>query len=224
LVKISGWPTNRNEALVQLARPGGRLLEIGCGSGIVLATLASQYQELVGIELSSIRAEKAHERLALLSNCRVLNSSLEELPSIETEPFDCILWADVIEHVADVIATMHILAGLSQPGTQLVTTTPNVVFLPYRLRLLMGRGPNTALPLYPNEGFAQDPLQTVLHDAGHFHYFTFRQVEILYQIAGFWPEQRLGFGRRFGRLRNYWPTLLSGTVCISGSYIGKKAI
>jgi 2-polyprenyl-3-methyl-5-hydroxy-6-metoxy-1,4-benzoquinol methylase len=214
---------NRNQALVYLARPGGRFLEIGCGSGAVLATLAAQFDELVGIELSTVRTDIARQGLAHLSNCHVYNEPLERLPEIFDTPFDCIVWADVLEHVVDVIEAMNILASLSRVGTQLVTTTPNVVFLPYRLRLLMGRGPNTAFSMYPNEGFAEDPVQTVLHDGGHFHYFTFRQVEILYQIAGFQPEQRLGFGQRLSRLRNYWPTLLSGTVCISGSYVGDEA-
>ncbi|MBK8905043.1 MAG: hypothetical protein IPM53_27935 [Anaerolineaceae bacterium] len=46
------------------------------------------------------------------------------------------------------------------------------------------------------------------------------KVEILYQIAGFEPEQRLGVGHNLTRLRNWWPTLLSGLVCISGTFQG----
>jgi hypothetical protein len=86
--------------------------------------------------------------------------------------------------------------------------------------LLLGKAPNTALPWYPNEGFGKNPADTVMLDAGHLHYFTFRQVEILYRIAGFRPTQRLGIGARWGRLRNQWPTLLSGQVCVAGEYTG----
>lgn len=73
----------------------------------------------------------------------------------------------------------------------------------------------------PNEGFAKDPSETILLDLGHLHYFTFRQVEILYRLAGFQPERRLGIGKPFGRLRTLWPSLLSGQVCVSGTFQGK---
>lgn len=218
-VELHGWPNDRKQALLHLARPGGRLLEIGCGQGDVLAALAPHYDELVGLELSSVRAARTKRALAHLPNCRIMNESLEGLRETAVSPFDCIIWADVIEHVVDVIGAMRILAQLSRPGTQLVTVTPNVAFLPQRLNILRGRAPNTALPWLPNEGFAKDPRKTPLLDAGHVHYFSFRQVEILYEIAGFKPEQRLGVGHNFTWLRNWWPTLLSGLICVSGTFV-----
>lgn len=211
-------PADRKQAMVHLARPGGRLLEIGCGQGDVLATLAHRYDELIGVEISAVRAERTQRALAHLPNCTILNAPLEDLLETAVPPFDCIIWADVIEHVVDVIEAMHILAALSRPGTQLVTVTPNVAFLPQRLNILRGRAPNTAIPWLPNEGFAEDPHQTPMLDAGHVHYFTFRQIEILYEIAGFKPELRLGVGQRFWRWRQWWPTLLSGLVCVSGTF------
>ncbi len=222
-IRVDGWPADRKQALVHLARPGGRLLEIGCGSGDVLAALAPRFDEVVGTELSSVRAARTRLALAHLDNVRVLSEPLENLPNTAVAPFDCIVWADVIEHVVDVIAAMQILAQLSHPGTQLVTVTPNVAFLPQRLSLLRGRAPNTAIPWMPDEGFLVNPAETPMLDGGHLHYFTFRQVEMLYQIAGFQPDLRLGIGSRFTRLRNWWPTLLSGLVCVSGTYVGKES-
>lgn len=219
-VTLNGWPADRKQALLHLARPGGRLLEIGCGQGDVLAALAPHYDEVVGTELSAVRAARTQRALAHLPNCRVLSEPLENLLETAVPPFDCIVWADVIEHVVDVIEAMRLLGRLSKPGTQLVTVTPNVGFLPQRLNILRGRAPNTAIPWLPNEGFAPNPLETPMLDAGHVHYFTFRQVEILYGIGGFQPEQRLGVGRNFIWLRNWWPTLLSGLVCVSGTFRG----
>lgn len=219
-ITVQGWPRDRREALVFLARRGGRLLEIGCGAGEVLATLAPDYDAAVGIELSPIRAAGARRNLHHLTNCTVLAVGLEELAQQEPEPFDCIVWADVIEHVVDVIGALRTLAQLARPGAQLVTVTPNVAFLPQRLRILRGKAPNTALPWYPDEGFSHNPAETHMLDAGHLHYFTYRQVETLYRIAGFTPVRRLGIGTRWSRLRNWWPTLLSGQVCVSGDYQG----
>jgi 2-polyprenyl-3-methyl-5-hydroxy-6-metoxy-1,4-benzoquinol methylase len=218
-IQLKGWPANLREALIYLARPGGRLLEIGCGAGAVLATLAPHYDEMVGVELSTTMADFTRQGLSRLPHCTVLNVPLEQVPEVVTLPFDCIVWADVIEHIVDVIAAMKIIASLSHPGTQLVTVTPNVAFLPHRLRLLAGHAPTTASH-YPNEGFTPDPQHTLLHDAGHLHYFTFRQVEILYRMAGFQPKRRLGIASRVSRPRNVWPTLLSSSVCVSGIYQG----
>jgi 2-polyprenyl-3-methyl-5-hydroxy-6-metoxy-1,4-benzoquinol methylase len=217
--EVRGWPTDFRQAVVYLARPGGRLLEIGCGGGEVLAALAPHFDTVVGTELSCVRAERSRRALSHLHNCTILTESLEGLISRVDSPFDCIIWADVIEHIVDVIASMHILARLSKIGAQLITVTPNVAFLPHRIRLLLGRAPTTAT-LYPNEGFTLDPSQTLLFDAGHLHYFTFRQVETLYRLACFRPERRLGIASRFSCLRNYWPALLSSSVCISGTFQG----
>lgn len=215
-IAVAGWPADRNQALVFLTRPGGRLLEIGCGQGRVLATLAPQFDHVVGTELSSVRADATRRRLAHLPNCTIFCGDLAELAADPTQRFDCILWADVIEHIGDVVGAMHTVARLANPGAQLVTVTPNVAYLPQRLRLLLGRGPATSLPLHRNEGFTDEPNQTVLLDGGHFHYFTYRQVEILYRLAGFTPERRMGIGGRLSKVRNIWPTLLSGAVCVAG--------
>jgi len=139
LVRVKGWPADRWQALVFLARPGDRLLEIGCGVGHLLATLAPHFDEVIGTELSPIRAERARHALAHLPNCRIFNEPLESLADTLDPPSDCIIWADVLEHIIDVIGAMHILAGLSRPGTQLVTVTDNIAFLAQRLNLLRGR-------------------------------------------------------------------------------------
>lgn len=217
--KVKGWPKDRYQALVYLARPGGRLLEIGCGRGEVLLALAPHFDEVVGTELSTIRAERTSKYLSFLPNCRIVNASLDHLADMCNPPFDCIVWADVIEHIVDVVDAIRILGRLSRLGTQLITVTPNVGFLPQRLNLLLGRAPRTHGG-GPNEGFSTDPNQTILLDGGHLHYFSFRQMETLYQIGGFRPERRLGFGSRLERLSDYWPTLLSSSVCVSGTFQG----
>jgi len=219
-IKINRWPTDRYEALVYLARHGGRLLEIGCGRGEVLLTLAPYFDEMVGTELSAVRAERTSKQLSSIPHCQVICATLDELQAKANSPYDCIIWGDVIEHLVDVIGAMKIIGKLSHSGTQLLTVTPNISFLPQRLSLLLGRAPMTHSG-GQNEGFTTDPTQTLLLDGGHLHYFSFRQLELLYQISGFRPERRLGFGSRLGRLSNYWPTLLSSSVCVSGTFQGR---
>ena len=220
-ITLKGWPRNRNEAMVYLARPGGRLLEIGSGTGPVVATLAPQFDFALGTELSAVRTENARTRWQHIPNLEFRHTTLETLVEQEAEPFDCIIWADVIEHVVDIIGTMKLLAQLSRPGTQLVTVTPNIAYLPRRWRALQGYAPATSSLFDTNEGFFVDrPEETILRDGGHLHYITFSQLDILYHTSGFQVEQRLGVGNRFSQLRNWWPTLLSGAVCVSGTYRG----
>ena len=186
LTQWGGWPKNRNGAMVYLARPGGRLLEIGSGAGSVVATLAPQYDMALGTELSAVRTESAQTRWQQIPNLSFRQTTLENLAEQETEPFDCIIWADVIEHVVDIIGTMKTIAKLSRPGAQLVTVTPNIAYLPRRWRALQGYAPATSSLFDRNEGFLADhPERTSLRDGGHLHYITFRQLELLYQMSGF---------------------------------------
>ena len=188
-----------------------------------MATLASQFDYALGTELSAVRAENAQARWQHIPNLEFRQTSLEDLAEQETEPFDCIIWADVIEHVVDIIGTMKTIAKLSRPGTQLVTVTPNVAYLPRRWRALQGYAPATSALFDKNEGFLADrPADTILRDGGHLHYITFRQLELLYKNTHFRPEKRIGIGNRFSKIRNLWPTLFSGAVCISGTYEGES--
>lgn len=155
IIKDIGWPRNRNEAFVMFARPGGSLLEIGCGEGSVLHYIYPVFDRVYGVELSSIRVARAKELLLPYTNCHVLNQSLEQFTKTAPEDleFDCILWADVIEHVVDVLAAFQAVAKLAAPGAQLLTSTPNIAFILHRLKLFFGKFTSTALPTHPDEGF-----------------------------------------------------------------------
>jgi hypothetical protein len=63
-MKLRGWPTDRKQALVYLARPGASLLEIRCGRDEVSAALAPHYETVVGTEISAVRALRACRGLA----------------------------------------------------------------------------------------------------------------------------------------------------------------
>ena len=66
--------------------------------------------------------------------------------------FDCVVWADVMEHIVDIHQTMRIIGELVRPGGCIVTSTPNVGYFKHRLTLLRGRFPSTSAP---DEGVSQ---------------------------------------------------------------------
>ena len=206
------WPRNREEALIKWAGSGKRLLEIGFGPGRVLYNLRTRFEELYGIELSSRRAEKAQDAFqrAGVTNVQVIVGNIEDGLDFPDDYFDCIVWADVIEHIIDLWAAMEEIRRLLRKGGCLLTTTPNIAELRRRVKLLFGTFPSTS---GSNEGI--DVREGELFDGGHVHYFTFSMLEKLYRKYGIEPLYRYGFGR-LGRLHNLWPSLLSSAICIKG--------
>ena len=70
-VQVEGWPADRWQALVYLVRTGGRLLEIGCGRGQVLATLAPHFDEVVGKVKKSNQNELVVKLINLIKKKRI---------------------------------------------------------------------------------------------------------------------------------------------------------
>jgi len=213
-IRIKGFPRHRNEALVYLASslPGSRILEIGCGNGSVLYTLRNKFKELHGIELSFIRKGKAELALKGL-NAKIIQADISSELGYEDGYFDLIIWADVIEHVADLWKAMDNIKRITAEGGFLITTTPNIAKVKARIRLLLGRFPSTS---GSEEGFGIREHE--MFDGGHLHYFTFSMLEKLYFKYGFKPIKTIGFGR-FGGLHNIYPSLLSPNIGIVGQKI-----
>lgn len=201
------WPRIRREACVYFAPGGRRVLDVGCGSGVVLYNLRDRYELLCGVELSSVRAETCRGTLDGL-NARVECGNVETGLPFEDGHFDTIIFSDVIEHVVDVWGAMAELRRLLEPGGTLVLTTPNIAELRRRLTLLMGRFPSTSAG---DEGFAIATPNTPL-DGGHMHYFNYSMLEKLFRKYEFSRTRRFGIGR-LGRLHDLVPTLLS-SACV----------
>jgi SAM-dependent methyltransferase len=196
----SRWPRDRTEAIVVMGGMGDRILDVGCGNGLLLWQFRHAFRELIGLEFSPHRIEQAKINLDGWSFRPVLGTA-ENMSEIETDSIDRIISADVIEHIPDVYAAAAEMLRVLKPGGVLVINTPNIAFLKKRLRLLGGRFPSTS---QPNEGIGND----VLFDGGHLHYFTYRSLRIVLERAGFSTLQRIGFGE-LGWIHSIYPPLLS---------------
>ncbi len=209
------WPRHREEALIKWAGSGNRLLEIGFGKGTVLYNLHEHFDQLYGVELSSLRVQKAQDAFKKtgITNIHLSTGNVEEGLPFEDGYFDCIIWADVIEHVIDLWTAMEEVRWLLGPKGRLITSTPNVAKLRRRLLLMTGTFPSTSAK---NEGL--NVRAGELFDGGHMHYFTFSSLEKLYRKYRIQPTKRYGFGE-VGRLHNVHPSLLSGSVFMVGEKI-----
>jgi 2-polyprenyl-3-methyl-5-hydroxy-6-metoxy-1,4-benzoquinol methylase len=109
--------------LDRLANQGireGRLLEIGCGDGYLLAAAERRGFEVTGVEYSDPAAQRSR---AGLSRGQVLVGELSqvELPSAA---FDACILADVIEHVRDPRSFLAAVRKHLKPGGCLLIATP----------------------------------------------------------------------------------------------------
>lgn len=149
----------------RLLPAGGRMLDVGCASGGLLALLRPRAAHLAGLELSRTAARAA----AQIAD-RVVCGALED-PALPFEPdsFDLVVLADVLEHLADPAAGLARAAGWCRPGAAVLVSVPNVAHWQARMTLLRGRWP-------------QEDSGTF--DAGHLRWFTRASLRALLDGAG----------------------------------------
>jgi len=101
---------------------GGRLLEVGCGDGWLLAKAQARGYDVSGAEISAHAAEEANRRLG---GRRVAVGSLEDM-ALSEAAFDAVLCADVVEHVRSPLPFLRRLQRALRPGGALLLVTPSL--------------------------------------------------------------------------------------------------
>jgi methionine biosynthesis protein MetW len=173
-----------------------RMLDLGCASGALGAALkARQSAEVVGIELDPELAHDAAERLD-----QVVVGDLEQLAG--TPPalgdFDCLIAADVLEHLRDPWQVLSGFARLLAPGGTAVISLPNVRYWDtFRALGVRGVWPRLDEGIFDRthlRWFTLADARALLEDAGlHVH-----EVSPRYRLRpGVWRSERSG--RRLAR-------------------------
>ena len=115
-------PTYPDELFAELARsipPGGRILEIGPGTGQATLPLAERGFEVVGVELGAELAAFAREKLARFPNAQVVDAEFESWRG--TGSFDAVV-AFTSFHWIDPALRYVKAASLLRPGGVLAVT------------------------------------------------------------------------------------------------------
>src|SRR5438876_274331 len=156
----------RPEVLEAVPRDAARVLDVGCGSGRLGEQIKRRQGATVwGIEVMHDASERAAQRLD-----RVWNTPVETaLPEIPEENFDCIITADVLEHLVDPWTVLTQLGRRLVPGGTLVASIPNVGHWDVIRALLEGTWQ------YTSEG---------LLDHTHVRFFTRRSLRELFWTSG----------------------------------------
>ena len=131
-------------ALAPLA--GKRVLDVGCGGGILAEAIAKKGANVKGIDLSE-KALKVAELHSLESEVQVSYELIaaEALAAREAGQYDVVTCMEMLEHVPDPAAIVQACATLVKPGGRLFFSTLNrnpksylfaIIGAEYMLRLL----------------------------------------------------------------------------------------
>jgi 2-polyprenyl-3-methyl-5-hydroxy-6-metoxy-1,4-benzoquinol methylase len=169
---VTDYYTRLRPEIVDMVPSGCRtVLDVGCGTGALGRHLKERgVAEVCGIELSHHAASEAK---AVLDRVIEGNVELIDMPFKEGY-FDCIICADVLEHLCDPWVALSKLKRLLKQDGVIVASIPNVGFHRVVRGLIKGRW------RYADSGVL---------DKSHLRFFTWESMETLFQDSGFTIER-----------------------------------
>lgn len=187
-------PWKRLRAIEQF-QAGGRLLEIGCGTGLFLEeAIRSGRWEVEGIEPTQRAAKYVQENLKI--PIHVARFSDVDLPK---QSFDVIAMWNVLEHLDHPIADLHHAYTILKDYGWLVFSIPNLESLEARIFGPYWVGWDLPRHLYL---FPQNNLHEILKTIG-FQWKDSRCISTSYAVLGhsldFWSQS---WAKRYPRLRS----------------------
>ena len=107
---------------------GLRLLDIGCGGGLLCEPMARLGADVVGADAAATNVEVAKIHAAESGLAIDYRAATAEALAEAGETFDVILNMEVVEHVADIDMFMAATAGMVRPGGLMFVATINRTF------------------------------------------------------------------------------------------------
>ena len=138
----------RLEWIDGLAGLGGkRVLDIGCGGGILSESMAARAEQVVGIDLAgkALGVARLHALESGVDNIDYREIAAEALATEAPHSFDVVTCMEMLEHVPDPASVVRACAALVRPGGWVFFSTLNrnaksfllgIVGAEYLLRLL----------------------------------------------------------------------------------------
>jgi methionine biosynthesis protein MetW len=181
------------ELIAGLVPPGSRVLDLGCGSGELLAYLRDQRGcQGLGVEIGDDDVARCIRR-----GVNVLQLNLEEgLTVFDDMSFDVVLQLDTLQHLRNAEKMLRETARVGRLG---VVSFPNFAHWANRLSVMRGRMPVTRALPYD------------WYDTPNIRVGTYADFEVLARKTGLRVIESFGLdnGRRVAR----WPNLL-GSVAV----------
>ena len=106
---------------------GKRVLDIGCGGGILADAMARKGAEVLGIDLAgkALKVAQLHALEAQTQGVSYREVSAENLAAEQPESFDVVTCMEMLEHVPDPSSVVRACATLVKPGGHVFFSTIN---------------------------------------------------------------------------------------------------
>jgi SAM-dependent methyltransferase len=128
---------------------GLRMLDVGCGAGIILEGVSRHYPglRLIGMDVS--------DRAVAAARTRVKDAwfvvAEGRFPPFLRGCFDLVLLTNVLEHVPDPVSLLRAVSAVMAPGGFLILSTPSRYRYDNLLRIARGRPPAMMSPDHVTE-------------------------------------------------------------------------
>ena len=165
-VLAAAYENPREDVQALVPRDAARILDLGCSSGALGAALTRrQDANVVGVEIDPEYAARARDSLD-----EVVEGDLETLSLAGRGPFDCVVAADVLEHLRWPDRVLAAAVAELRPGGTAVVSLPNIRYWETFWALgVRGTFPRHSLGLF---------------DRTHLRWFTLRDAWVLMEDAG----------------------------------------
>lgn len=162
-------PNLRVAEAVRILRSGQRLLDIGCGDGLLGTLVQDRFSEVYGVDIADMAVERAQLRGV---KARKVNLNIEGLP-FDDNYFDNITCLSTLQFVYDIIFVLRECNRVLKLGGNLILTVPNMrTYRRIFQIVVLGKFPRTA---FVDEGY----------DGGTLHYFCYHNLRDLLTQTGF---------------------------------------
>ena len=185
--KPAGYFELARPEMLPFVPPGcRRVLDVGCGQGNFGGLLKiTRNIEVWGLEPVAAAAAEAAKKLD-----RVIEGVFDDAAGLPAASFDAIIFNDVLEHLVDAKAALHLSRRLLQPGGAVVASIPNIRHFPTFWELAVRGEWN-----YADSGIL---------DRTHLRFFTRKSIPVFFADGGFKVEQIEGINPHLGGTGRKW--------------------
>lgn len=153
-----------------------RMLDVGCGDGIICYFVKNKVKEIYGIDNNKKDLLKAKKNGLRIKSCCL---DTEKFP-FSGNFFDVVTCLDVIEHIKNPNFLLSEIFRILKKEGLIILSTPNIRFSDHLFKLVLkGKFPKTS-------------EDSNFYDGGHIHFFTFLDIKDLLTKSGFQVIQEEG--------------------------------
>lgn len=133
----------------QFPKPSSaRVLDVGCGDGIIGSMLTPLEYGTIGVDVSGRALELAQRHYA---EVRALDLDRDETPEGWQSAFDAVVCLEVLEHIEEPRRAIERIHQICKPGGVAIFSFPNLFSWKNRLMFLRGRWPAEYCTYDPRE-------------------------------------------------------------------------